>query len=152
MKSLVPLVVIISIALLVSCSKDSVEGAFENMRQQACNSDKEGFFEYIDKQAVKENFKKDTVDNFTQGSGEAKLSERSQGMSRSYKDEIVPEHMKVLWAKYNEWLGKGQLSPLCNMSIFRTNGNSVTVKIPGHPDSIWSFQKTDGKWRVVSIL
>lgn len=142
----------LSIAILGSCSGESVESAFHNMRQKACDSDYQGFFQYIDKQAVRDNFKKDVVNNFTRGASEGKLSERSQGMTANYEEEIVPEHMKTLWENYKNWLNMGESGPLCKMSIINVDGNSVTANIPGHPDTIWSFNKSSGTWKLVSIL
>lgn len=142
----------LSISVLGSCSRESVESTFQNMRQQACSSNYKGFFQYIDKQAVRNNFKKDTIDNFTEGASEGKLSERSQGVPGSYENEIVPKHMKTLWANYENWLNMGESGPLCNMKVINIDGNSITVNIPGHPDSLWGFDKLNGEWKLVSIL
>lgn len=142
----------LSISALVSCSRDSVESTFQNMRKEACSANYEGFFQYIDKQAVRDNFKKQTIGNFTEGASEGKLSERSQGMPGNYEEEIVAEHMKTLWANYENWLNMGESGPLCKMKAIKVDGNSITVNIPGHPDSIWGFDKSTGGWKLVSMF
>ncbi len=146
------IILILSIAVLVSCNGDSIESAFQKMRQEACSSNYEGFFQYIDKQAIRENFKQDTIDKFTEGVSEDKLSERSQGMPRDYEDKIVPEHMKTLWGNYEDWVNMGESGPLCKMTIIKIYGNSITVNVPGYPDALWGFEKSNGKWELVSIL
>ncbi len=46
----------------------------------------------------------------------------------------------------------GESGPLCNMKVINIDGNSITVNIPGHPDSLWGFDKLNGEWKLVSIL
>jgi len=110
------------------------------------------FFKNVDKQAVRDNLKKDTIGNFTESASEEKLSERSQEMPENYEEEIVPEYMRTLWANYENWLNMRESGPLCKMKVININGNSITVNIPGYPDSLWGYDKSNGGWKLVSII
>lgn len=140
------------LVLIISCSQESIQNTIDSMRKEACNANYEGFFQYVDKRAVRKNFKEHTMKEFTQGATEAKLSERSQEIPVDYKNEFVPEHMRDLWSNYENWIDSGQSGPLCKMKIDKIDGDSVTVNIPGHPDAIWGFQKIDGTWKLQSIM
>lgn len=145
-------VAILSVLVFISCSGGGVESTFEKMRNMACSGNVEGFFNYVDKDAVKESFKHETLDKFTQNASESMLAERSQGMSKQYKRTIMSGYMKSLWGNYKHWVELGESGPLCKMEITKTKGDSVTINIPGHPDVIWGFQKSDEGWELVSIL
>jgi len=67
MKSFITIALAVSIVLITACTRENVGSAFENMRQAACNSNYEMFFQYIDKQASRNNFKNNILNNFTEG-------------------------------------------------------------------------------------
>lgn len=142
---------VFSVVVLMSCGGENPKTTFVKMRQDACNSNPEGFFKYLDKQAVRDKFERATIDKFTQGSSEDKLSERSQAMPRNLKNEYVTEHMNTLWSKYENWIDLGKDGPLCKMEIINSEGSIITINIPGEPNEVWGFNKSDSKWKVVFI-
>lgn len=145
------ILVAFAVIALMSCSGENIKTTFIKMRQYACNSNTQEFFQHIDKQAVRGRFAQSTIDRFTQGASEDKLSERSQGMSPNLKNKYVSEHINTLWSKYENWIDLGKDGPLCKMEILKSEDAMITIHIPGEPDEVWGFYKSNTRWKVVSI-
>ncbi len=149
---LIALAFMLPVLISFSCGGGGPELTVEKMRALACGGDVEGFFSYIDKDAVKESVKQNTIDKFTQSASEGTLAERSQGMSKRYEESMVPAYMKTLWGNLDSWVELGESGPLCKMEITKIKGDSITISLPGQPGVIWVFKKSDGGWKLVSIL
>jgi hypothetical protein len=138
--------------LILSACSSSPKSTVEKMREEACNSDIQGFFSYVDKTQVAENMKKKMLKQKETGNEPQSLA---QQMGKALVQVIMPGVMGQIWQAYEDEIKKGKGGNLCKMKIIsektNTNENQVIVQFPDGKQQTWGFTKYDNKWMLISL-
>ena len=126
----------------------------EDMRARACRGEVEGFNDYIDKEAVEKELKRDELQRLRKEY--VYSSSREPDGSVKVKERVInelPELLLLKWELFNDQVRAGKFGPICNMEIVRVGEGegSVKLKFPGGERSLWRFGKVGEDWKLVSI-
>ena len=160
------LAIIMALALS-SCSGGSLEATVEQMRQEACEGDVEGFFSYIDTDAVARDYNWQVADRKIQANEDLnlilKLIVYTNALLNIY--DIIPLYDgtyatpstaefldRLLWKYFKADIKKGEQSELCSIEIdgSDTRNGNITFSFKDE-DYIWKFKKADKSWKLVSV-
>ena len=121
------------------------------MREEACNSDIQGFFSYVDKTQVTENMKKKMLKQKETGNEQG----FAQQMGKALAQVIMPAVMGQVWQAYEDEIKKGKDGNLCKMKIISEktdkNENQTILQFPDGKQQTWGFTKYNNKWMLTSI-
>ena len=126
----------------------------EDIRAMACAGELQGFYSYIDKEAVEHSLKKTELERMRKDFIFSSQAEPDGKLG--VKDIIVnsvPELISLKWQMIDDQVRAGEFGPICNMEIVRVKDeeSAVKIKFPGGERTTWSFAKVGEEWKLVSI-
>lgn len=153
--------------LLISCSKGGPEETFELMRQEACEGDVEGFFSYIDTDAVARDYNRQVTDRLIQANENLnlilKLILYTTALLNIYDILELPDGTyatpssaefldRLLWKYFKADIKKGEQSELCSIEIESSDGKNDNITFSfKDEDYIWKFKKAGKSWKLISV-
>ena len=160
------LVIIMALALS-SCSGGSPEETFELMRQEACKGDVEGFFSYVDTDAVARDYNWQVADRLIQENEDlnliTKLTLYTNALLNIYDILELPDGTyatpssaefldRLLWKYFKADIKKGEQSEMCSIEIESSDieNNNITFSFKDE-DYKWKFKNAGKSWKLVSV-
>jgi len=157
----------IAALLLISCSEGGPEETFELMRREACEGDVEGFFSYVDTDAVARDYNRQVADRLIQANEDLnpilKLILYTPALLNIYDILPLPDGTyatpstaefldRLLWKYFKADIKKGEQSDMCSIEIESSDReNNITTFTFKDEDYIWRFKNAGESWKLVSV-
>ena len=142
------------LALFTACSKGgekAVGPVFDRMKEAGCAGNEEAFFSHIDTQAVRDNVTKESVDMIRLGAYENRLPENAEELQGEKWQRAAAQYAASIMDLYREEVKKGRAGKICRMQIIGIDKYTAKVKMPGEPDVTWTFGRSGGGLKLVSV-
>lgn len=153
--------------LLSSCSGDSLEDTVEKMRAEACAGNVEGFFSYVDTDAIARDYNRQVANRLIQENEDLNLILKFILYSKAHLEiyDILPLYDgtyatpstaefldRLLWKYFKADIKKGEQSEMCSTEIDSsdTKNNIITFSFK-EEDYKWKFKNTGKSWKLVSV-
>ena len=148
------LITFILLAVITACSRGgekAVGPVFDRMKEAGCAGNEEGFFSHIDREAVRDNVTKESVDRIKLGAYENRLPENAEELQGEKWRKAASEYAESVMELYREEVKRGRAGKICRMQIISVHKYTAKVKMPGEPDVTWTFGKAGGGLKLVSV-